>query len=60
MSNIRVGKLQEYFSRRARFQLSRGVWGGLNARLRKGEILIMGNGVPDDYDWAGGMSQLCI
>lgn len=31
----------------------------ISARLRKGEILIMGNGVPDNYDW-GRKSQLCI
>lgn len=53
MNNICVGKLQEYFSRRARFQLIQWVWGGLGAGLRKGEVLIMGNGVPDNYDWGG-------
>lgn len=37
-------------SARARFQLSQGV-GGLSAGLRKGEVLIMGNRVPDSHDW---------
>lgn len=33
---------------------------GLSAGLRKREILIMGNGVPDSYDWGENLSWLCV
>lgn len=33
---------------------------GLSAGLRKREILIMGNGVPDSYDWGKNLSWLCV